>query len=143
MARGFTLIELLVVLAIIGLMLMAVPKLVAGMPSVQLRAAADDIVATLRQLHDTAIRRRTTTRLVLDPAIRTYRLSTDAGTRVLPSVVTRVDFVTVAVGLGQSPANILFYADGSASGGTIRLGHGNLSESIWVDWLTGRVGRND
>ncbi len=143
MARGFTLIELLVVLAIIGLMLIAVPKIVAGQPGVRLRAAADDMVATLRLLHETAIRRQTTTGFVLDPTTRTYRLSTAAGTRPLPSIVTRVGFTTVAFRPGQRTARILFYADGSASGGTIRLRHGDISASVRVDWLTGRVGRDD
>jgi general secretion pathway protein H len=141
--HGFTLIELLVVLAIIGLMLLAVPKIVAGMPGVQLRTAADDMVATLRQLHETAIRRQITTGIVLDLDTRTYRLSTAAGTSALPSVVTGVGFTTVAFSPGERTAHILFYADGSASGGTIRLRHGALTASIRVDWLTGRVGRHD
>ncbi|MGH7113299.1 MAG: GspH/FimT family pseudopilin [Stellaceae bacterium] len=143
MARGFTLIELLVVLAIIGLMMIAVPKFVAGTPSVKLRAASDELVATLRQLHETAIRRQSTTGFVLDPAARIYRLSTAPGTRTLPSVVTRVGFTAVAFRPGERTARILFYADGSASGGTIRLRHGDLSASIRVDWLTGRASRHD
>ncbi|HEY3912310.1 MAG TPA: GspH/FimT family pseudopilin [Stellaceae bacterium] len=143
MARGFTLIELLVVLAIIGLMLVVVPRFVAGVPSVRLRATADDMVATLRQLHETAIRRQTTTGFVLDPATRTYRLSTAAGAHALPAIVTRVGFTAVAFRPIERTVSILFYADGSASGGTIRLRHGDLSASIRVDWLTGRVGRHD
>lgn len=143
MARGLTLVELLVVLAIIGLALIAVPKFVAGTPSVKLRAATDEMVATLRQLHEAAIRSQTTTELMLDPATRTYRLSTSTGTRELPSVVTRAGFIPAAFQRGERIARILFYADGSASGGTIRLLHGALSASIRVDWLTGRVGRHD
>jgi general secretion pathway protein H len=143
MKRGFTLIELLVVLAIIGLMLTAVPNFVAGSPGVRLRAAAADLVATLRLLHDAAIRRQITTGFVLDPAARTYRLSTAGGTRALPAVVTGVGVTPVAIRPGERTAQILFYADGSASGGTIRLRHGDLSTSVRVDWLTGRVGRHD
>ena len=143
MARGFTLIELLVVLAIIGLMLAAVPRFVAGMPDVELRATADDLVASLRQLHDAAIRQETTTEFVLDPATRSYRLSTVAGARALPAVVTRARITTVMFRPRDHQARILFYADGSSSGGTIRLGHGDLSTSIRVDWLTGRAVRDD
>lgn len=143
MARGLTLVELLVVLAIIGLALIAVPRFVAGTPSVKLRAATDEMVATLRRLHETAIRDQTTTELLLDPATRTYRLSTAAGAHALPAVVSRTDFTSAALRPGERIARILFYPDGSASGGTIRLRHGELSASIRVDWLTGRVGRHD
>jgi general secretion pathway protein H len=143
MARGFTLIELLVVLAITGLMLIAVPKLVAGIPSVELRATADNLVASLRQLHEAAIRRQTTTEFVLDPKTRRYRLSTVPGARPLPAVVTGARITTVMFRPGDERARILFYADGSASGGTILLRHGDFSESVRVDWLTGRAVRDD
>ena len=143
MRRGFSLIELMVVLAVIGLMLLTVPKFVAGMPGVRLRAAADDIVGTLRQLHETAIRRQITTGLWLDPQARTYRLSTAAGTQALPPIVTSVGVATVAFHPDERIAHILFFADGSATGGTIRLQHADLRASIRVDWLTGRVGRGD
>jgi general secretion pathway protein H len=142
-ARGFTLVELLVVLAIIVLMLIVVPRFVAGLPGAQLRAAADDLAATLRQLHDAAIRGRTTTGFMLDPVTRTYRLSTVAGAERLPEIVTRVGFTVVAFRPAERVAHILFYADGSASGGTIRLQHDDLAASIRIDWLTGRVGRHD
>ena len=74
--RGFTLIELLVVLTIMALAMAAVPAIVAGLPGIRLRTAADEMVATLRELHQQAIRRGETTEVILDPAARAYRIST-------------------------------------------------------------------
>lgn len=138
--RGFSLIELLVVLAIIGLMLAVVPKFIVGSPGVQLRAAADGLAARLRQLHESAIRGQVTTGFALDPKARTYRLSTAPATHALPAIVTGVEVTTVAFHPAERIAQILFYPDGSSSGGAIRLRHAALSDGIRIDWLTGRVG---
>ena len=71
---GFTLVEILVVLAIIGAVaIVTVPYILAGMPGLQLRAAADDMAATLQGLHEQAIRERVTTELTLDPETRAFR----------------------------------------------------------------------
>jgi general secretion pathway protein H len=144
---GFSLLELIVVLAIIAAAIIAIPNIFAGLPGVRLRTAADGMVAVLRGLHEEAIRREQTTELVLDPATRSYRTSTVAQGQLLPAVVTDVGFTNAdragnAAGADVAP-HIRFYADGSASGGTIRLSHGTLSVSVGVDWLTGRVSRSD
>jgi general secretion pathway protein H len=138
--QGFTLIELLVVLVIMALAMVAVPRIVAGLPGVQLRAAADEMAATLRNLHEAAILGQDTTELILDPKARTYRASGEAGSRPLPQVVSKVGFRPVAL---VPDARIQFFADGSASGGTIDFRHGDLAASISVDWLTGRVSTHD
>jgi general secretion pathway protein H len=142
-APGFTLIELLVVLGIIALAMIGVPNIVSGLPGARLNAATDDMVATLRGLHEQAIRRQDTTELILDPVARAYRTSTSSETHVLPPVVSAVGFEAIAIGPAGLPIRIQFFADGSASGGTIRLRHKNLSASILIDWLTGRVERHD
>ena len=138
--RGFSLIELLVVLAIIGLMLAVLPKFIVGSPGVQLRAAADGLASRLRQLHESAIRGQVTTEFALDPKARTYRLSTAPAMHALPAIVSGVEVTTVAFHPGERIAHILFYPDGSSSGGAVRLRHAALSAGIRIDWLTGRVG---
>jgi general secretion pathway protein H len=140
---GFTLVELLVVLTIIALAMAAVPAIVAGLPSIRLRTAADDMIATLRELHQQAIRRGQTTELILDPAARAYRVSTDPTPRHLPEIVAELDFAPTAAVPAGGKRSIRFFADGSASGGTVLLKNGERLAAINVDWLTGRVRRDE
>jgi general secretion pathway protein H len=140
-AAGFTLIEMMVALVVIALVIGVVPRLAAAVPSVRLRAAADELVSVLKDLHAEAIRRGGTTELVLDPAARLYRVSTEAMTRRLPSAIEDVGFKSPAVENSQKAARVQFFADGSSSGGTIVLRHGTHSQGIGIDWLTGRVRR--
>jgi general secretion pathway protein H len=142
-APGFTLVELLVVLTIIALAMAAVPAIVAGLPSIRLRTAADDMVATLRELHQQAIRRAETTELILDPAAGTYRISTDPAPRRLPPIVAELGFKTTAVTPSRGNTSIRFFADGSATGGTVLFKNGERIAAIKVDWLTGRVRRDE
>jgi general secretion pathway protein H len=140
-ASGFTLIEMLVVLSLMALLMIAVPWIGAGLPGVRLRAAADDLILVLKELHGEAIRRGAMTELVLDPAARAYRISSDGAARRLPASVGEVGFKASAVLPSNAAARVRFFADGSASGGTILLRQGAHSQAIAVDWLTGRVRR--
>jgi general secretion pathway protein H len=140
---GFTLIELLVVLTIMALTMVAVPAIVAGLPSIRLRTAADEMVATLRELHQQAIRRGETTELILDPAARSYRISTDPAPRRLPEIVAELGFQPTAVLSPGRNTSIRFFPDGSATGGTLFLKNGERVAAIKVDWLTGRAHRDE
>ena len=140
---GFTLVELLVVLTIMALAMAAVPALLAGLPSIRLRTTADDMVATLRDLHQQAIRRGETTELILDPAARAYRVSTDSIPRRLPEIVAELGFAPTALVPSGGKTSIRFFADGSASGGTVLIKNGERLAAINVDWLTGRVRRDE
>ena len=140
---GFTLVELLVVLTIIALAMAAVPALLTGLPSIRLRTAADDMVATLRELHQQAIRRGETTELVLDPAARAYWMSTDPGLHRLPEIVAEIGFKPATAAPAGGSISIRFFADGSASGGTVLLKNGKHLAAVTVDWLTGRIRRDD
>jgi general secretion pathway protein H len=140
---GFTLVELLVVLTIIALAMATVPAIVAGLPSIRLRSAADDMVATLRALHQQAIRRGETMELILDPAARAYRVSTDPAARPLPQIVAELGFEPTALVPSGGSTSIRFFADGSATGGTVLFKNGERLAAIKVDWLTGRVRRDE
>lgn len=140
---GFTLIELLVVIIIIALAMTAVPRMMAGLPVVRLRATADDLVDRIKELHNEALRRGATVELALDPATRSYTTSLELHVQTLPDVISAVSVVTPTGLLARSTAHILFFGDGTATAETILLRHGRQSTSITIDWLTGRVQRDD
>jgi general secretion pathway protein H len=141
---GFSLVELLVVLGILAVvMIVAVPTILTGLPGIRLRSTADEMAATLRGLHELAIRRQITTEFLLDPGERLYRTSSAPDPHRLPPVVTGVAFTTANILPDDPAARIRFYADGTTSGGTIRLEHKALSAWVTVEWLTGRVTRRD
>lgn len=141
--HGFTLIEMLVVLVIIAIAMAAVPTILGGLPGARLRAAADEMAGLLRELHSEAIGSRTTMELILDPAMRVYRITGNAAGRKLPDVVARVDVGTAAALPSEGAPTIRFFADGSSTGGTIRFHRNAHSAAITIDWLTGRVRRDE
>ncbi|HEY1300337.1 MAG TPA: GspH/FimT family pseudopilin [Stellaceae bacterium] len=140
---GFTLVETLVVLTIVALLTAAAPMIVSGLPGVRLRAAADDLATTLRQLRRQAIRGGETTALTFDPAARSYRASTDRLARPLPAAVAKIGFETTALWRADPSPTVRFFADGSATGARIVLENGARSAAVTVDWLSGRVRRDD
>jgi general secretion pathway protein H len=143
-ARGFTLIELLVVLVIIGMALTVVPTLLGSLPGSRLRAAADDMVATLRELRSQAVGSGRSTALVVDPASRSYDILPGGARHRLPDVVTTVEVTVAEVTTGDPllarRAEVFrFFPDGTANGGVITLRHGNRFTIVTVEWPTGRV----
>jgi general secretion pathway protein H len=141
--HGFSLVELMVVLTIIALLTVAVPMIFVTLPAIRLRAAAADMVASLRQLRQVAITRGETTELVLDLRTRSYSMSTDPAPHPLPAVVAKLGFESPALWHPDGPPAVRFFADGSATGATIHLENGERSTAVTVDWLTGRVRRHD
>ncbi|MEJ0019965.1 MAG: GspH/FimT family pseudopilin [Acetobacteraceae bacterium] len=130
---GFTMIELLVVIAIIGMTMTIAPAIMAGMTGSNLRAATNELVARLRETRAQAIRRGAPTEVVFDTAGLSYTTSFAPGVRALPRVVSAIDL------LPKGTDRIRFYPDGTASDATIALRHGDSSQFIAIDWLTGRV----
>ena len=142
-AAGFTLLELLVVLVILGLLLVLVPQLTAGLPRLRLHMAAAGMADSLRQLRDEAIRTGHPTAFLLDVAHQRYALAGTSGWRMLPDVVQETRFWCDSPVPSVTEDVIRFYADGSASGGRISLKNGTQTAAIAIDWLTGRVRTDD
>lgn len=128
MARGFSLLELLVVLAIsAALVAMASAQFSRLSSLVQLKAAAREVAATLRQARSRAIAEQRETTLVLDARARRF-----------PEVALEL-VVGQAQALGEHAGAIRFFPDGSSTGARVRLLAKGRMQVVDVDWLTGRV----
>jgi general secretion pathway protein H len=134
------LIELLVVLAILGFAYTLVPPLFSGARSTaELKGAARQLAAGLRQARNYAVVRRTEAVLTLNVDKRDFSVSGDSRTYLLPRQVELKLVTSQREVVDDKLASIRFYADGSSNGGRITLGNGERSFAVDVNWLTGRV----
>jgi general secretion pathway protein H len=132
-SEGFTLTELMVVLAIIGLLIVAAPTLIqAALPGARVAAEARALAANLRAMRAEAIAHGHVTRVVFEPLGRTFTDEPRQTTYTLPSGV-RFGFATAA------SRAILFYPDGSSSGGAVTVVNDRARHRVSADWLTGKV----
>jgi general secretion pathway protein H len=137
---GFTLVELVVVLAMAAGLLAIAPGLLSkGVDAMAYRALVREIVTDLRATRDHALRSGIEARFFVDLPSR--KLSAGRRTiRVADSLV--VDAVLAASELtAPGVGAIVFYPDGSSTGGTIRVLRRDTGQGVLlrVDWLLGRV----
>jgi general secretion pathway protein H len=138
--EGSSLIELLVVLAILALVAaIALPG--AQMPgqTPSIRLAAADIATRLRAARNMAVAEQREVAFAFDSGTRTYGIAGMGAPHALPeavdvSVTTARQYVRDA-----GEARLVFYSDGTSSGGTIRLTDRHQRVAIGVEWLTGAV----
>ncbi|MBS0642575.1 MAG: prepilin-type N-terminal cleavage/methylation domain-containing protein [Acetobacteraceae bacterium] len=136
---GFTIIEMMVVMAVLGIAMLAVPAIVSGIDGSRLRAAANDVIAHLREARTQALRSEAAVEVVFDIRQRRYGTTARAGVQQLPGVVDRVE---IAPGNLADPNGIVrfrFQPDGSSEPMRIALWHRGGAAVIEIDWLTGRV----
>jgi len=138
--RGFTLIELLVVLTILALVAVLLPSFLSGGKArAEFTAAGQQIASALRDTRGLALKRGRTETFAVDFAAGTYGTSDGARIFHLPRG-TRLQLVTTAGELVDTPiGRIRFFADGSSTGGEVRLLQGQRRAGVRVDWLTGRI----
>ncbi len=138
--KGFTLLELIVVLFIVVLGISVVGiNLSSGDNSTEIKAAARDIVSALRYARGQALMSHQETRVALDLAENTYTVSGRDKVYNIPGTIDMTVVTAQSETTGESKGNILFFADGSSTGGRITLERGNTAWQIDINWLTGQI----
>ncbi len=138
--HGFTLIELLVVLLIMGVLITLAPAAFQRVvPGLEMKASAREVAGLLREARGQAIRDNRETAVLIDTAAKVYRLDQGATGHEL-SARLDISLVTAASErLDEARGRILFFPDGTSTGGRVTLSRDDRKFDITVDWLTGLV----
>ncbi len=138
--RGFTLMELIVVLAILGLMLILVPPFITrGTPGTELKAASRNVAALMREARQQAIAQNREVAVAVDVDRRYLAIEPGSAHRELAASITLNLVAAESELVEEAVGRIRFYADGTSTGGSLRLSNPAGVREIDVDWLTGRV----
>lgn len=135
---GYTLLELLLVLTIIaGVLALAPPIFSQAVTANEPRTATRQIVAALRYARSEAVAARHPVGFTLDVEQHRYRLDNHPAVELPQSL--ELTLVVADHEVKKGSGAIRFFADGSATGGSIRLGNTAATYEVHVAWLTGQV----
>ena len=138
--HGFTLLEVLIVLVIGVLLVALVPPLLSGMSgATELRGAARQLAAGLRNARNEAVARQREAVLTLDLERRRFGVTGDPREIALPEGVTLKLHTAQSELLDSATGSIRFFSDGGSTGGSITVSGPKLAYRVNVDWLTGAV----
>lgn len=137
-ARGFTLLELVVAIGIAALVLgVSAPAMQRLYQSTQYHGAVNDVVSMLSSARYSAIRKGGDQDVLINPETRIIMVGKKE--HQLPGNLQVK--VLGAKELNREGAGVIrFYADGSSSGGFVKLQNDSgMGVQVEVDWLLGRV----
>lgn len=142
-SRGFTLLELLVVLGIIGLLIGVTAVSVSGnRGSGQLKLHTEQAIAFLRNSRNVAVAsgRVQEVSLVSEELGSGLTRRPDTASIQLPEdFVLSLSLFSPASEALETAEALLFYPDGTSSGGTLKLEQGERASIVKIQWLTGEV----
>jgi general secretion pathway protein H len=137
---GFSLVELLIAIAILAAIVSVAPIVTRSSGSAAAdRAAAYRLVTELKVARSSALRRNQPEAVDFDATSRRFAVVGGREAVVLPNDVS-VTVVSARAADAESGMRIVFFPDGSSSGGTILLTSPRGQNVIGIDWLSGRVG---
>jgi general secretion pathway protein H len=138
-SAGFTLIELMVCLAILAVIIALLPPLLdRARDGAALAEAARSLAASLRETRQQAIATGRAERFAIDLATGTFR-GGEGKVQRLPGGISLSLVTTADERLNDRSGAILFFPDGSSTGGGLSLVRDTRRHDIQVDWLTGRI----
>lgn len=137
---GFTLLELVVVLAIVAaIAALSLPNLWRKPVDLALRTTALDMAAMMRATRTDAVRRNNERAFLVNPAQRTYWSDVNPAPRPIPASLGIDAQFSAREPASAGAGRYTFFADGTASGGSIVLREGAASATIAIDGLTGNA----
>jgi general secretion pathway protein H len=149
LAAGFSLIEMLVVLVIMSLLAGVAMLTGAGRSHAELISSAREVAGLLRETRARAGNANRPQRVVADVGLnRVWADTTETASHVVavPRAL-RISLITIdAEALSSGRGAILFFPDGSSTGGGVRLEPARRQGEtiiVSVDWLTGQVAIED
>jgi general secretion pathway protein H len=145
LAAGFSLIEMLVVRVIMGVLAGIAMLTGAGRSHAELMSSAREVAGLLREVRARAGNANRPQRVIADVGLNRLWVDTaDTSGRVVdvPRAFRMSLITTGTEALSAARGAILFFPDGSSTGGGVRLEPARLRGEkivVSVDWLTGRV----
>lgn len=137
---GFTLIELLVVLGILTLILAIIPPLLPNIiTSTKVKTATRDIAASLKTARSQAINQQREARFTLNVKEKLIHLGKQQKRLELPEGTELLLVTASAEQQSEDEGSILFFPDGSSTGGRIEVAYDQDRFVIDVNWLTGKI----
>ncbi|NOG58876.1 MAG: type II secretion system protein GspH [Proteobacteria bacterium] len=137
---GFILFEILVVFVIFGLVLTIAPPLLPNViASSKAKTATRDLAANLKKMRSLAISRQQETTLSLDIENKTFTVDKKLKKITLPDSTSLSIITAQSEQISENEGRIRFFADGSSTGGQIKLTHQKKEYLIDVNWLTGNI----
>jgi general secretion pathway protein H len=128
------------VLAIVALVAtIALPGVLTPGQGSSLTLMATDIAVRLRAARSMAIAQNREVAFAFDTGSRTYGVDGLGAPKALPATVDVSITAARQYMRDSGEARLIFFSDGTSSGGTIRLTDRRQRIAIGVEWLTGAV----
>ena len=139
-AKGFSLIEILIVL-VIAVIIMGVvgPRISSGTSSVKFRSITKEVASGLRYARMKSISENRKVEFTVNLEQHFYQIGDENKSYPIPEDI-EITLVTAASQvIGEEQGSIIYFPDGSSSGGRITLGTEQHKRLIDINWLTGMV----
>ncbi len=132
---GYTLLELLVALALIAMVVTAVPAIYEQViPSYRVRQLANDLAYQLRSLREAARSEGTMKQISFD----TLPAPLVPGNGSIPED-TVIKFQPTSLWTSAGGRSLRFYPNGSSNGGEVTVSRRNLRVTVAIDWVSGAI----
>jgi general secretion pathway protein H len=141
---GLTLVEMMVVLAILAISAaVAYPSFRASSETNEPALHLTRISAMLKAARGRSISSGRDVAFVINTTDSTYGLSSDTTPTQFPKVLSMTLTAARSTAPGEEGAALVFFPDGSSTGGRISITDGRKTAGLVVGWLTGAVSRTE